>query len=87
MRISPPQANVDVVLLPFPTLNHANNAEFVWGGEIRMDATYELTRDVSLQGGFVLLDLGKGIGRGLTPTNNSQDVMMVGVSLGFTVNR
>lgn len=68
-------------------IGQTDNAEIVWGGEIRMDATYELTRDVNLQGGFVLLDLGKGIGRGLTPFNNSQDVMMVGVSMGFTVNR
>jgi hypothetical protein len=68
-------------------IGQTDNAEIVWGGEIRMDATYELTRDINLQGGFVLLDLGKGIGRGLTPFNNSQDVMMVGVSMGFTVNR
>ena len=64
-----------------------DNAEVVWGGEIRTEASYELTRDVSLRGGFVLLDLGKGVARGLTNRNSAQDVMMVGVSFGFTVNR
>ena len=79
-------ATVEIVL-ENSAIGNADDAAFVWGGEIRMDATYELTRDINLQGGFVLLDLGKGVGRGISFSNNSQDVMMVGVSLGFTVNR
>lgn len=66
---------------------NADNAEFVWGGELRTEASYELTRDVNIRGGFVLLDLGKGIGRGLSLERSAQDVMMVGVTLGITVNR
>ena len=79
-------SDVEIILQNAAVAN-TDRSEFVWGGEIRMDATYELTRDVNLQGGFVFLDLGKGVGRGLTPFNNSQDLLMVGVSFGFTVNR
>ena len=75
------------VVLQSVTLSNNHNAEFAWGGEIRTEAAYELTRDISLRGGFVMLDLGKGIGRGLTLTHSNQDVMMVGVTLGLTVNR
>ena len=74
---------------------NASNAEFVWGGEVRGEASYELTRDVNLCFGFVFLDLGQGIARGMTPQgtipaterNNFQDVQMGGFTFGLTVNR
>jgi hypothetical protein len=81
-----PDAEVELELKSAAIAN-ADNSEFVWGGELRTEASYELTRDVNIRGGFVLLDLGKGIGRGLTLDRSSQDVMMVGVTLGITVNR
>jgi hypothetical protein len=72
--------------------------EFVWGGEVRGEAAYELTRDISLRFGFFLMDLGQGIGRSnvIRPfpfsdttliTKNDQDVFMGGVTFGVTVNR
>jgi hypothetical protein len=64
-----------------------HRSELVWGGEIRTEASYEITRDVNLRGGFVLLDLGKGIGRGQNANTNTQDVLMWGWTFGFTVNR
>ncbi len=68
-------------------LTHDNAAEFVFGGEWRAEATYTLTRDVSLRGGFTILDLGQGIGRGGDLAFNRQDVLIYGATFGFDVNR
>jgi hypothetical protein len=64
-----------------------NNTQFVWGGEARGEAAYELTRDISLRVGFLFIDLGQGIGRGNTLQFNNQDVIMAGATFGLTVNR
>jgi len=61
--------------------------QFTFGGEVRGEASYELTRDVNLRVGFVFLDLGQGIGRGDRIGLNNQAVQMAGVTFGFTVNR
>jgi hypothetical protein len=61
--------------------------EFVWGGEVRAEAAYELTRDISLRFGMVFLDLGTGIGRGNNLLFNDQDVQISGLTFGLTVNR
>ena len=36
----------------------------LFGGEVRGEASYELTRDINLRFGVTFLDLGQGIGRG-----------------------
>jgi Protein of unknown function (DUF1551). len=61
--------------------------EFVWGGEVRAEASYELTRDINIRFGMVFLDLGQGIGRGNNIQDNFEDVQIAGVTFGFTVNR
>jgi len=61
--------------------------QFTFGGEVRGEASYELTRDVNLRVGFVFLDLGQGIGRGDLMRLNNQAIQMAGVTFGFTVNR
>jgi hypothetical protein len=61
--------------------------QFCWGGELRGEAAYELTRDINLRVGFVFLDLGQGIGRGDLLRFNNQAVQMAGVTFGFAVNR
>jgi hypothetical protein len=68
-------------------INHDSASQFVWGGEVRAEASYELTRDVNLRFGMVFLDLGQGIGRGNIIRLNNQAVQMAGVTFGFTVNR
>jgi hypothetical protein len=68
-------------------MNHANAQEFVWGGEVRAEAEYSLTRDISLRGGFVMIDLGRGIGRGGDLAFNQQAVFIGGATFGLTVNR
>jgi hypothetical protein len=68
-------------------VNHASNSEFVWGGELKLEAAYQVTRDISFRTGFLFLDLGKGVGRGRDLTYNSQDVQMFGMTFGFTLNK
>jgi Putative beta barrel porin-7 (BBP7) len=63
------------------------NTEFVWGGEVKGEAAYEVTRDISLRFGFVFLDLGQGIGRGRIISQDNQSVQMAGLTFGFTINR
>jgi hypothetical protein len=67
--------------------NYDRASQFVWGGEVRGEAAYELTRDINLRFGFVFFDLGQGIGRGNLIRLNNQGVQMAGVTFGFTVNR
>ncbi len=74
-----------VVMTKNGSASHA--AEFVFGMEARVDAAYRITRDLSLRFGFEFLDFGKGIGRGIDPRDNSQDVIMYGVTMGVTLNR
>ena len=69
----------------FQSFDHAS--EFVWGMEIRGQAAYELTRDISLRGGVNIIDYGTGVGRGNNFTQNSEDVLMVGFTFGITMNR
>ncbi len=61
--------------------------EFVWGGELRSEAAYALTRDISFRFGLSLLDLGDGVGRGNDIRDNTEAVFMAGMSFGFTLNR
>lgn len=66
---------------------NAHRAQFVWGGEFRVEAAYELTRDISIRTGLMFFDLGQGIGRGNLINRNDQDVQVAGISLGLTINR
>jgi hypothetical protein len=76
-----------VLVINDKDVRYDHDAEFVWGMEIRAQAAYELTRDVSIRGGMNLLDYGVGIGRGNNFTRNSEDLLMVGFTFGITVNR
>jgi hypothetical protein len=66
---------------------YLSGSEFVFGGEIRAEAAYEVTRDISLRFGMEFLDLAQGIGRGRNPEQNDEDVQLFGLTVGFTVNR
>jgi hypothetical protein len=69
------------------TESYQHATQFCWGGEVRGEASYELTRDINLRFGFVFLDLGQGIGRGDLMRLNNQAVQMAGLTFGVTVNR
>jgi hypothetical protein len=68
-------------------ITHDRATQFVFGGEVKGEAAYELTRDINLRVGFVFFDLGQGIGRGNNMRDNNQAVQMAGVTFGFTYNR
>ena len=61
-----------------------NNNSFVWGGEYRHEAAYEITRDVTARFGFNVLNYGKGIGRG---DNYGDRFLTYGFNFGITLNR
>lgn len=64
-----------------------NDTEFVFGGELRADAAFELTRDVALQFGFNFMELGRGVARGRTLQANDENVTTFGFTAGVVVNR
>jgi hypothetical protein len=67
--------------------SHANANNFVWGGEVRAEASYELTREINLRFGLAFIELGQGIGRSNNIDDNNEEVVMVGLTFGVTVNR
>jgi hypothetical protein len=80
--------NQDIELNQFSRVDAFDQTqEFVWGGEVRAEAAYELTRDISLRFGMVFLDLGQGIGRSDNIRDNNEDVQVAGLTFGITVNR
>src|SRR5690606_18513802 len=70
-----------------------NDAEFVFGFDVRAEAAFELTRDISLSMGVQVMHFAQGIARGNSPDfdidnyNNDEDLTMVGGTLGLTINR
>jgi hypothetical protein len=86
-----PLDNVAIRLAGVPDIQrnvaYQHRAQFCWGGEVRVEAAYELTRDISLRVGGMFCDLGQGVGRGNLINQNDQDVQIAGVSFGFTINR
>lgn len=61
------------------------HSTFVYGGELRLEGTFELTQYVSVRGGMNLLVFGDGVGRGVTGTDEA--FTAGGVTAGFTINR
>lgn len=68
-------------------MSNASGNDFVWGGEIKTEAAYQLTRDIDFRTSFVFLDLGRGVGRGRDLTYANQGVFMYGLTFGFAINR
>ena len=64
-----------------------HDAEFVFGFEVRAEAAYRVTRDVSLRVGFECMDFAQGIARGNDLAQNDQAVFMYGLTFGATLNR
>ncbi len=67
-------------------------AEFVPGGDARLEAAYSVTRDISLQVGWELTYFGRGIGRNadaLDPFtfSSSEDLLITGLTFGLNFNR
>lgn len=68
------------------------NEATVWGYELRADAAYQLTKYISVRGGFEALEFARGIWRGGTSVRGNtnltnQDVFMAGLTFGVELNR
>lgn len=64
-----------------------HTTEAVVAADIRAEAAFEVTRDISVHAGMQYLGFYNGIGRGFDIDLNSQDLNMVGFTFGFIVNR
>ena len=69
------------------TYTNGNATEFVFGGEVRAQAAYEVTRDLALRVGFTFMDFGRGVGRGNTVAANDEGVVMYGWTFGVDFKR
>jgi hypothetical protein len=69
------------------------NEEFVIGFDIRGEINYQLTKMITVRGGFQVIDIATGIWRGgpgfsgLIGGDRDQDVVMFGGTFGVTLNR
>lgn len=79
-------ATPDTVIMS-RTGSASSTNEFVFGMELRADAAYRLTRDISLRVGGEFINFGQGIGRGINQQNTDQMVILYGVTFGVTWNR
>ncbi len=64
-----------------------HTTETVVGTDIRAEAAYEVTRDISLTVGMQFLGFFTGIGRGPNILENSEELVMVGTTFGIIWNR
>lgn len=66
---------------------NAHSAEFVFGTEIRAEAAYAVSKAISLRSGIAYMHFGRGVARGFSEFDNSEDVVMIGYTFGATLNR
>ena len=67
------------------TNNYDSHNTFVYGGELNVQAAFEITKGFALTAGGEIIVLGDGVGRGRTRYDDS--LVMSGFSFGFTMNR
>ncbi|MFK8112809.1 MAG: hypothetical protein AB8B91_11435 [Rubripirellula sp.] len=70
---------------------YSRNEEFFVGFDVRAEVGYQLTKMVSIRGGFQLIDIGRGLWRGgdgsrLAGGDNDQDLQLVGGTFGINLN-
>ena len=59
---------------------------FTWGGELRLNLGFDITKKFSIELGGMFLAFADGIGRG-DLFNDGQSFISGGASLGFAINR
>ena len=78
-----------------PAIRSRNTESFV-GFDVRSELAYQLTRYITIRAGVQMIDIASGVwrgGDGSQGTNNlpagsqNQDLVMLGGSLGVTLNR
>lgn len=88
-RIYDPTTLPSIAIQEFLTFSntYGSNEEFVIGGDVRVNASYEITRDIAILGGVQWMGYGKGVGRGPVLNNNTGDFYLFGVTFGVAINR
>ncbi|MEO8494862.1 MAG: hypothetical protein ABI614_07310, partial [Planctomycetota bacterium] len=69
------------------TYSNGSSTEFVFGGEARAQAAYEVTRDIAIRTGVTFTEFGGGVGRGNNINGNNQAVTLFGVTFGIDFRR
>ncbi len=67
------------------TTVYDSSTHFVYGGELNLETTFEVTRGFALRAGAEIIAFADGVGRGITATDDS--VVLAGFSIGFSLNR
>jgi len=67
--------------------SNSSATEFVFGGEVRVEAAFEVTRDISLRAGMTFTEFGDGIGRGNNIAANNESVTLFGTTFGVDFRR
>ena len=89
-------STVDNILYRQTTPIYTKNDEFSIGFDVRGNVAYQFTRDINVRLGLQLIDVASGVWRGGSqdPTRNNlfggdtnQNLLLVGASLGLTLNR
>lgn len=73
------------------TDTYSRNEEFYFGFDVRGELGYQLTKSLSVRGGFQLIDIATGLWRGGDGTfvaagDNDQDMLLVGGTFGINLN-
>jgi hypothetical protein len=69
------------------TRSSASGNEFVFGVDVRAEAAFALTRDISLSAGVHVSQIAQGIARGNNPVLNEEQFTQVGFLMGVDINR
>ena len=80
-------AMVEGVFVDRQRIQAEHATEFVFGGEVRAEAAYEVTRDINVKMGITFMEIGKGVGRGDSILGNAQNVTMFGITGGLVYRR
>lgn len=64
-----------------------NHTEFVYGTDVRLQAAFALTRDISLSTGVQYMDFIRGVARGNQFNQNAESMGMLGVLFGAEFRR
>ncbi len=67
--------------------NNSSGDEFVWGANVRAEAAYILTKDISIVSGIDILGFGQGIGRQNDPFTADQEMIVSAFTFGFVFGR
>ena len=70
---------------------NTRNEEFFFGFDVRGDIGYQLTKMITIRGGFQVIDVARGVWRGgdgivVDGGDNDQDLLLVGATFGINLN-